>query len=161
MTYFHEEQRFGWWISAIVLIALVVTCAMVLIALATTAQRAPAFALVVLPLIFSFVMTLFAFAKLDVDVDDGGIDIAFHWLWPTRRIPLDDVKRAHATEYSPLAWGGWGVHYMILRGWSFNTGGNEGVLVETKSGPRIMIGSQRAKELDAAIATAIAARRVK
>ena len=57
MTYFHEEQRFGWWISAIVLIALVVTCAMVLIALATTAQRAPAFALVVLPLIFFFVMT--------------------------------------------------------------------------------------------------------
>ena len=43
-------------------------------------------------------------------------------------------------------------------GWVFNTGGDEGVLVETTRGDRVMIGSQRAAELEAAIARAVADR---
>ena len=68
-----------------------------------------------------------------------------------------DVRSAHATKYSPLLWGGYGVHYMLLRGWAFNTGGSEGVLVETNHG-NVMIGSRRAKELEAAITRAITER---
>jgi hypothetical protein len=112
---------------------------------------------VLVPLIALLVFALLVFAKLDVDVDQSGVHIAFHLLWPTRHIPLADVRRAHATKYSPLLWGGYGVHYALLRGWSFNTGGSEGVLVETSKG-NVMIGSRRAKELEAAITRAIAER---
>jgi len=38
-----------------------------------------------------------------------------------------------------------------FRGWAFNVSGDEGVLVETNDGSRLMIGSQRPKGLEKAI----------
>ena len=156
MSYFHEEQRFGPWVWAV----LVIVAVPVTIAALGLAGRDPAAlaAILVGPLVVAGVTALLAMAKLVTDVDERGIHVSFHLLWPTRHIPFDDVQRAHATEYSPLVdYGGWGVR-LSWRGWAFNTGGAEGVLVETKSGKRIMIGSRRAKDLEEAIAKAIAAR---
>ena len=155
MTYFHEEQRFGGWIFALVA---VIGAAVLASAVMGTDRPGAIPALVLAVSIVAFVALLFGLARLDVDVDEQAIHIAFHMLWPTRHIPLGDVRSARATQYAPLAWGGWGVHYMFLRGWAFNTGGNEGVLVETADGGRVMIGSQRAGDLEAAIAHAIADR---
>ena len=156
MSYFHEEQRFGWWVWA--LIAVIAVPVLVGALLAARSGVEGVIAIVVGPVTIVSVLGLLALAKLVTDVDERGIHVSFHLLWPTRHIPLDDVQRAHATEYSPLVdYGGWGVR-LSWKGWAFNTGGAEGVLVETKSGKRIMIGSQRAKELEAAIAKAIAAR---
>ena len=155
MSYFHEEQRFGPWVWAV----LVIVAVPVTIAALGLAGRDPAAlaAILVGPLVVAGVTALLAMAKLVTDVDERGIHVSFHLLWPTRHIPFDDVQRAHATEYSPLVdYGGWGVR-LSWRGWAFNTGGAEGVLVETKSGKRIMIGSRRAKDLEEAIAKAIAA----
>lgn len=155
MTYFHEEQRFGGWVFA--LIAIVV--ASVLASAVMGFDRPGAIpALVFAIAIVAFIAALFGLARLDVDVDAQAIHIAFHMLWPTRHIALGDVRSARAKRYSPLSYGGWGVHYMFLRGWIFNTGGDEGVLVETTDGGRVMIGSQRAGELEAAIARAVADR---
>ena len=152
LSYFHEEQRFGRWLWVLVFVFGVA----VLVPL--IGRAIPLAALAFGPIVVVLVFALIALARLDVDVDDRGIHIAFHFLWPTRHIPIENVKRAHATTYSPLAWGGWGVHYMLLRGWSFNTAGSEGVLVELNSGASVMVGSQRPKELEAAILKATAAR---
>ena len=155
MSYFHEEQRFGPWVWAV----LVIVAVPVTIAALGLAGRDPAAlaAILVGPLVVAGVTALLAMAKLVTDVDERGIHVSFHLLWPARHIPFDDVQRAHAMEYSPLwDYGGWGVR-LSWRGWAFNTGGAEGVLVETKSGKRIMIGSRRAKDLEEAIAKAIAA----
>jgi len=156
VTYFHEEQRFGPWVWAV----LVIVTVPVLVAAIGLAGRDPAAVAAILlgPLVVALITALFALAKLVTDVDERGIHVSFHLLWPTRDVPLDDVQRAHAMEYSPLwDYGGWGVR-LSWKGWAFNTGGAEGVLVETKSDKRIMVGSRRAKELEAAIAKAIAAR---
>ena len=156
MTYFHEEQRFGPWVWAV----LAIIAIPVLVAAVGLAGRDPAAlaAILVGPLVVALITALFAFAKLVTDVDARGIHVSFHLLWPPRDIPLDDVQRAHAMEYSPLwEYGGWGVR-LSWKGWAFNTGGAEGVLVETRSGKRIMIGSRRAKDLEVAIAKALAAR---
>jgi hypothetical protein len=155
VTYFHEEQRFGRWVWAILAIITVP----VIVAALGIAGRDPAAlaAILVGPIVVAVITALFALAKLVTDVDERGIHVSFHLLWPTRHIPLGDVQRARATEYSPLVdYGGWGVR-LGWKGWAFNTGGTEGVFVETKSGKRIMIGSRRAKELEAAIAKATAA----
>jgi len=152
VTYFHEEQRFGRGLWVLVL----VFGAAVLIPL--IGRSVPLAALAFGPIVIALVFALIALSRLDVDVDDQGIHLAFHLLWPTRHIPLENVKRAQATQYSPLMWGGWGVHYVFLRGWSFNAGGHEGVKVELNKGSSVMIGSQRAKDLEAAIAKATAAR---
>jgi hypothetical protein len=155
VSYFHEEQRFGGWVWAV----LVIIAVPVIIAAIGLAGRDPAAlaAILVGPLVVALITALFAFAKLVTDVDERGIHVSFHLLWPARDIPLADVQRAHAMEYSPMwDYGGWGVR-LSGRGWAFNTGGAEGVLVETKSGKRIMIGSRRARDLEEAIAKAIAA----
>jgi hypothetical protein len=153
VTYFHEEQRFGRWLAVVIFLGV----AFFSIAALTASQRPAALQLLLVPLIALLLLAVLMLAKLDVDVDQSGIHIAFHLLWPTRHIPLADVRSARATKYSPLLWGGYGVHYMLLRGWAFNTGGSEGVLVETNHG-NVMIGSRRAKELEAAITRAIAER---
>lgn len=155
MTFFHEEQRFGPWVWGVLAIVAVV----VIVASVAFGFRdpAPLAAILVGPLVVALITALFAFAKLVTDVDERGIRVSFHLLWPARDIPAADVQRAHAMTYSPLwDYGGWGVR-LSWKGWAFNTGGEEGVLVETKSGKRIMIGSRRAKDLEAAIARAIGA----
>ena len=152
MTYFHEEQRF--WSVAVWVILLALDLPFVIL-LAFTRDLSLVFGV----LVISAVAALFALARLVVDVTAEEITISFHFLWPTRRIRIADVKRAHATTYnSLLEYGGYGVRW-TPRGWAFNTGGNEGVLVETNDGKRVMIGSRRAKELEAAIAKAYEAAR--
>jgi hypothetical protein len=155
-NYFHEEQRFGWGIWAIVaLIALPVIALTAEVAMRDLSRVIP---LMLGPLIVLFVALLLALARLVTDVDERGVHVNFHLLWPARHIPFEDIKRAHAMAYNPLSYGGWGVHYMLLRGWSFDAGGGHGVLIETNSGSRIMVGSHRAAELEAAIARAVADR---
>ena len=90
-------------------------------------------------------------ASLETTVDREAITVAFHFLWPKRRIPISNVRKAAATKYRPfLDYGGYGVR-LGFRGWAWSVSGDEGVLVETKDGSRLMIGSQRAKEFEAAI----------
>ena len=155
--YFHEEQRFSWWIAVVVGL---VTIPAILTVVPLATRRPEAIGAILLgPIVVTFVLGLLALAKLVVDVDDRGIHVSFHYLWPTRHIALADVRRAHATTYNSLVdYGGWGVR-LSLKGWAFNTGGGEGVLVETRSGDRVMIGSRRAGELASAIARAVADRR--
>jgi hypothetical protein len=148
VSYFHEEQRFRqWWIWALLLVAAAPL-------LVVVAIRGPVLSVLLGPLLLLAVGVLLAFARLVVDVDREAITVAFHFLWPKRRIPLSEVRSAKATTYRPIFdYGGYGVR-LGLRGWAFNVSGNEGVLVETKNGSRLMIGSHRPKELEAAIARA-------
>ena len=158
MNYFHEEQRFGPWVWIVIAIIGIPVLMGAVGAAASGGGIEQVIAILAGPAIVAAVFALFALAKLVTDVDARGIHVSFHYLWPTRHIPLDDVQRGYATEYSPLVdYGGWGVR-LSWKGWAFNTGGAEGVLVETKSGKRIMVGSRRATELEAAIARAMASR---
>jgi len=81
------------------------------------------------------------------------ITVAFHFLWPKRRIPISEVRKAVATKYRPfLDYGGYGVR-LGFRGWAFNVSGDEGVLVETNDGSRLMdrlAASEGAREGDRA-----------
>lgn len=150
MSHFHEEQRFRhWWIWALLLVA----AAPSLLVVAARGLVLPA---LLGPLILLAVGALLAFARLVVDVDREAITVAFHFLWPKRVIPLSDVQSAKAITYRAfIDYGGYGVRYSLFRGWAFNVSGHEGVVVETKNGSRLMIGSQRPKELEAAIARAM------
>lgn len=156
MSYFHEEQSFSRWLAwGLVAVVIIPAAAAVVEWLFRPGLLVPSLLSIA---IFLPIAAIFFLARLVVDVDARGIQVSFHLLWPTRHIPLDDVQRARATKFSPLAdYGGWGVR-LSWKGWAFDTGGAEGVLVETKSGKRIMIGSRRARDLEEAIAKAIGAR---
>ena len=152
MTYFREvqplrQQRF-------VVAILIVVAAVVLVSLRVSGGATLWAAVIALGTLV-LVTALFLAASLETTVDRETISIAFHFLWPHRRILIFDVRNAEATKYRPLLdYGGYGVR-LGFRGWAFNVSGDEGVLVETKDGSRVMIGSQRPKELEAAIARAM------
>ena len=148
MTSFHEEQRFRqWWIWALLALA-------ALPVLVVVAIRGVVLSVLVVPLVLLAIGVLLAFARLVVDVDREAITVAFHLLWPKRTIPISEVRNVEVIAYRAfLEYGGYGVR-LGLRGWAWSVSGNQGVLVERKNGSRLMIGSQRPKELVAAIARA-------
>ena len=69
-----------------------------------------------------------------------------------RAIPLGEIAQVEVRTYNAVKeYGGWGI-----KGWSkdnvaYNVSGNRGVELTLRSGSRVMLGSQRADELAAAI----------
>ena len=91
------------------------------------------------------------FFYLDVVVDDDAVRIRYFPL--TRRvIPLADIVTATAREYRPIRdYGGWGIKGWSRRRIAYNLWGHKGVELMLQDGRSVLIGSQRATELEAAI----------
>ena len=98
---------------------------------------------------------LFAVARLETTVEPDGLRTRFAPLQPHGRfVPWRRLTTFAAVSYSPVRdYGGWGV-----RGWgqtmAYNARGSEGVLLLTADGRSLLVGSQRALELERAIAAA-------
>ena len=112
-------------------------------------------------LIFAFTLTvvvlagtlaLMAYARLEVRVDDETVQVRFRpFHLRGRRIALSEIAEARRRTYRPLAeYGGWGIRYGFS-GMAYNVSGNEGVQLVLTNGKRILLGSQRSRELEAAI----------
>jgi hypothetical protein len=100
----------------------------------------------------TLVIALFWYARLDVEVTDEHIAIRFRpfHLRP-RRIPLKNITDARARKYSAIGeYGGWGIR-IGMKGWAYNVSGDHGVQLTLANGKRILVGSQRSEELEAAI----------
>lgn len=98
------------------------------------------------------VIALFWMARLDVAVTPREVSIRFvpfHRM--PRRIPLAQVSDVRARRYSAIGeYGGWGIR-VGLSGRAYNVFGDHGVQLTLADGKRILIGSQRSEELEAAI----------
>ncbi len=89
--------------------------------------------------------------ELVTEVRPEGLYIKFRMMWPERIIPYDQIVSAEAQTYRPiLQYGGWGVRG-IFPVKAFNVSGNRGVLLTLRNGRTLMVGSQRAKQLAAAV----------
>ncbi len=113
----------------------------------------------------SVVVTLFVFGmiyifwqlRLHTVVDDEGIFVRFV-PFPGSRILFSEIQSCEARTYRPLyEYGGWGIKWG-RSGKAFNISGDRGVQLVMKDGKRILIGSQRADELAAAIRSRLALR---
>jgi hypothetical protein len=153
-VYFHEDQRFRgsmlWTLSAICLGAAIVVAV-------AAAPREPGVALLTAAILLA-VLGLFLVARLETEVRSDSVYVRFHGLWPTRRIPLDDIAGFAARRYTMWESGGWGVH-LTMSGMAYNVSGNDGVIFTRKRGGRILVGTQKPDEFAAAIAKALEARR--
>ena len=100
------------------------------------------------------VIALLWSARLDVSVNDREVFIRFRpFHIRGRSIALSEIAEARARTYRPIAeYGGWGIR-MGFGGMAYNVSGNEGVQLVLANGRRILIGSQRSAELEAAIAS--------
>lgn len=154
---FHEEQRLTqWWIR---LIAVIVAglgwwafIAQIVLGEPWGNRPAPDWVVWLIFLLMGIGLpALLLFAKLTVTVTDEAVRI--RWIpFAWRTIPLADIEAAEARTYRPLLeYGGWGVRWAPGRGMAWNASGDRGVQLVLASGKRILIGSQRAKELERAI----------
>lgn len=95
---------------------------------------------------------LFWKAVLQVEVTTEGLFIRFFpFQRKVRQIDLSGVTGIAAVRYRPLRdYGGWGLRW----GWRsrcYNVSGNEGVRIDYDNNYHLLIGSQRAAELEAAL----------
>lgn len=142
MVRFREVQRFRqWWLLALLL------APVALLAYPGALRHRP-------PLVLLLVLGIpiwFWFLRLITEVHDDAVHVQFIPLWRRRVIPFRDIRTAVACTYSPLRdYGGWGLRWGP-QGQAYNVSGDRGVLLELVSGKRLLIGSQRAEELEAAI----------
>lgn len=98
----------------------------------------------------------FLFSRISMVVEVSGDAVRIHYRPFSRRtIAFGEIERVEARTYNPVKeYGGWGV-----KGWSkakmaYNVSGNRGVELTLTGGRSVMLGSQRADELAAAIEAA-------
>ncbi len=150
---FHETQRFRrprLWI--VVLVCLVAPIAARACRARPTSDREFMFSLAIVLATGLALVAPFKLARLEVTVTDREVVIRFHLFhWKERRIALSEIAEAHVRKYKPIAeYGGRGIRYGFS-GVAYNVAGDEGVQLVLTNGKRILIGSQRSRELEAAI----------
>lgn len=156
---FEETQRsYVWYLWVLVLIA----PAILTYALITQLffdrpfgdQPVPDLALVVMWLIFGVgLVALFLSSRLVTRVEQNGVFIRYYPFHLNGvYFPANDIEKAEARVYRPIReYGGWGIRYG-WRGKAYNVRGNEGVEITLRDRRRtVLIGSQRAPELQAAV----------
>lgn len=156
MTLFSERQHFrqGWLWALLLGTGIPVIIFVGLLCLKDGREALPAFLIVVG--VEAAAIALIWFARLDIAVTPREIVAKFTpFHLSQRRIPLTDIVEAKRRQYDPiLDYGGWGIRYSS-HGWAWNVSGDEGVQLVLASGKRILIGSQKPAELEAAITSAL------
>lgn len=152
---FREQQRFtqSWiWVGVLVGSAGAATS---VLPMTTDGLGAGA---VVLALVAVGLPVMFLMARLVVEVHDDRIVVRFRPL-VTRTVPLDTIVSVEPVRYRPIwDYGGWGIKGWTRRRIAYNVRGNRGVLLGLRDGRTILLGSQHAEELAAAIRAAMHAR---
>lgn len=156
--YFREVQRFTqWWVWLLVLgiagLEWYSFVQQILFHIPFGDNPAPDWLVIVLALLFGVGLPLlFIAAQLVTEVRDDAVYVRFvpfHFSWV--RIAPESISSAAAGRYNPLLdYGGWGIK-QGRGGKAYNTSGNQGVQLVLSDGSRLMIGSQHAVELAAAI----------
>ena len=91
---------------------------------------------------------LLAYATLTVEVDAENVRVRFGIGLIRKSIPLSDIVRCEIVR-TP-SWWGWGIHW-TPSGWLYNVSGRAAVRLEMTSQRPVMIGSDEAERLKAAI----------
>ncbi len=92
------------------------------------------------------VVLLFVVLRLEVEVRDDGVLVAFR-PFSRRVFSYADIRQCTARTYQPIRnYGGWGLR-TNFRSNAYTVRGNEGVLLEFVNQKPVLIGSQRAREL--------------
>jgi len=148
---YHEEQQFSPAIKSVMIFFDFAVVLFLVFVLRSQPLGSPTvIALIISTVISGMATALILCMKLIVDVTQEGISIRFT-PFMNRKIAFSEIKNFEATTYRPIAeYGGWGIR-MGLKGMAYNASGNRGVQLELLNNKRVLIGSQNADALAAAI----------
>ena len=97
-------------------------------------------------IILSILLLLYCL-RLKTNIDQQGIHIRFiPFVW-NKLIPWDSVEKAYGRTYTLMDFGGWG-YRISSQGIAYNAQGKYGLQLILKNGKRIMIGTQKPKEIE-------------
>jgi len=158
---FREEQRFALWLRWLLALSMAFAVVLTIFSLVEIypEQGPPPEVLPIILLAISgiFVPTaigvLFCLLKLETEVRSDSLYVRyFPFHIHFKRFTTDDLSEYYARKYKPIReYGGWGIRCSFRKGKAYNVSGNKGVQLVFKSGKRLLIGSQRAEELEEAI----------
>lgn len=149
---FIEKQRFSqWWLW---LLLLLVVSNLVREFLNGTVEEKQALFFSALTLTLTSV--LFGIMKLETSIDTNGISVRFfpfhlkkkHFNW-------DQLESCSIRTYKPvIEYGGWGIRKTFSgKGTAYNVKGKVGLQLVFKNGDRLLIGTQKAEELNEVLKT--------
>lgn len=100
--------------------------------------------------LFTLVITLsFIIMRLETNIDKEGIHVRLFPLHVNFKFfKWDEIEKAYIRKYNPvLEFGGWGLRFGF-KGMAYNVSGNKGLQLEFKNGNKLLIGTNRAEELN-------------
>jgi hypothetical protein len=150
MTYHHVQT--GW---AVILGSVVGFGLALVVTLSLSASTLAAVPWLVLALFGLLALGLLTYATLTVKVDTEQVGVYFGIGLIRKSIPLADIARCEVVR-TPTWWG-WGMHW-TPSGWLYNVSGRAAVRLEMTSQRPVMIGSDEAERLKAAIDARLARR---
>lgn len=108
----------------------------------------------VISIVFSLCIIIFfniviIIMKLETSIDDIRISYQFKpFHIKAREIKWDEISEFYIRDYRPFKeYGGYGLQRRIKKGRSFTVSGNKGLQLVLKGGEKILIGTQKPKEL--------------
>ena len=119
-----------------------------LVTLSLSAATLAAVPWLVVALFGLLALGLLAYATLTVEVDAENVRVRFGIGLIRKSIPLSDIARCEIVR-TPSSWG-WGMHW-TPSGWLYNVAGRVAVRLEMRSQRPLMIGTDEAERLKAAI----------
>ena len=150
MTYHHVQ--WGWAVIGGSVAGLVLA---LLVTMSLSASTLAAVPWLVVALFGLLVLGLVTYATLTVDVDSVEVRVRFGIGLIRKTIPFTDIARCEVVR-TP-SWWGWGIHW-TPSGWLYNVSGRAAVRLEMTTQRPVMIGSDEAERLKAAIDAQLAQR---
>jgi hypothetical protein len=155
MRIFIEEQRFNQlWIIVIVIVSMVIPLGIIL---GTYIKDPSSFSVEQLIIILGLSILapgiIFLF-KLYSRIDEKGIHYKFFpFHWSHKIIEWYDIDKIYVRKYDALSeYGGWGFKGGALwnkaKGKAINVSGEIGIQLELKNGKKLLIGTQKSKEVE-------------
>jgi hypothetical protein len=87
--------------------------------------------------------------RLETKIDKEGIYVRLFPLHVNYKLfKWNEIEKAYIRKYNPiLEFGGWGIRFGF-KGMAYNVSGNKGLQLEFKNGEKLLIGTNRAEELN-------------
>lgn len=150
---FLEVQRFSQWWLWLMLISIAAipiwgACQQLIVGRPFGDKPMSDVGLIVLSAVVLFLPYFFWKIKLETTIDDAGIEMKF-FPFANRKVTWGEVKSAEVLNYGFV--GGWGLRFSSKYGTIYNVRGSKGLALTLQNGNKIVIGTQREKELRAAI----------
>lgn len=157
---FYEKQRFALWVYLLLFATITFSLAIMIsamkkeFALQNPPDNYKFLSHYILSIGIPVVITVFfTLIKLETKVKK---DCLYVRLFPLnfhfKRYSPIEISECFARKYNPLIeYGGWGIRYSIRFGKAYNARGNEGVQLVFINGKKLLIGSQKAQELEQAV----------